>query len=296
MSRIDSFLPHRRSVFRRDFREIRGKMCSRATILVTCLCSLGIPSTAAQVPGDTVADSPSQRLSRLEGFFDLRLPMASGPHPAVVIVPGCSGFHAERFSRSYDRDSDQLVGLGYAVIRVDYVRAHGLDNSCSGIQNPTGEVVPEADIARYLQATVAYLDARTDIDGNQVYLFASSLGGAGVFTAMADPEWDRRNDVAAVLSYFPVCQGMSPWETGVPLLLMLGELDNIQPPQYCRDLVRTSPRGEQIQVVEYPEAHHCFNADDVPVVTEPRAEATCAYNAEAFRASWEDIRTFLERH
>jgi len=267
---------------------------SRAFFFAACLCSAGVSAAEAQVPGEALSDGPSERIAKLAPYFELQLPTGSGPHPAMVIVPGCSGFHAERFSRSYDRDNDRLVGLGYAVIRVDYLRAHGLDNSCIGTQNRTGETVPEAEISKYLQATVAYLDERSDIDRDRVYLFGSSLGGAGMFTAMTDPEWARRDDVAAVLSYFPVCQGMKPWVTDVPLLLMLGEFDNIQPPQYCRDLVMSSPRVDLVQVIEYPGAHHCFNAEDIPVVTEQRSEATCAYNPEALRASWEDIRTFLD--
>jgi dienelactone hydrolase len=271
-------------------------MHSRAAILVACLCSSGIPSAAGQVPAEAVSDSLSDHLVRLEPFFDLRLPDAPIPHPIVVTIPGCSGFHAERFRDSYDRDSDRLVGLGYAVIRVDYVRAHGLDSSCPGPQDSTADMVPDADIAQYIQATVTYLDDQANIDRDRMYLFASSLGGAGVFTAMADAEWVRRQDLAAALMYFPVCRAMSPWETGVPLLLMLGQLDNIQPPQYCRDLANSSPRREQISLIEYPQAHHCFNAEDVPIVTEPRDEDTCAYNPEALDSSWRDIRAFLGRH
>ena len=37
--------------------------------------------------------------------------------------------------------------MGYVVIRVDYLRSHGLENSCVGDQNPTGEVVPDKEIA-----------------------------------------------------------------------------------------------------------------------------------------------------
>jgi len=241
-------------------------------------------------------NSQMDRLARLSPYFELQLPIGRNPHPIIVMVSGCSGFHNERFRRSYDRDGNRLVSLGYAVIRVDYVRAHGLQDACLGEHNPTGQTVPEPEIAQYVQATVTYMDQRADIDSERVYLMGSSLGSGGVLTAMSDPNWTKRDQIAAVINYFPVCQGMSPWTAGAPMLLLLGRFDNIQPTQHCIDLVQNSPRRDLVQIVEYPQAHHCFNAEDTPRITARRSEPTCAYNPEAEMASWNEVQRFLKEH
>jgi dienelactone hydrolase len=255
-----------------------------AASLVTFLCAMFVSNAIGQTVGS------------LSPYFALELPTGPGPYPGVVMVSGCSGFQNERFSRSYDRDSNRLVNLGYAVIRVDYVRASGLDDACVGPQNPTGRTVSELEIAQYVRTTVSYLDQRADIDPERIYLMGSSLGGGGLLTAMSDPAWSKRDHIAAVINYFPVCQGMAPWTAETPMLLLLGGLDNIQPARYCIDLVQRSPRGNLIQVVEYSQAHHCFNAEDAPQVTENRSEPTCAYNPEASIASWHEIQRFLQVH
>ena len=155
-----------------------------SAVLVACLCALCISRAVGQTDGSSSVDSQSERIAKLSPYFELQLPIGPGPYSAIVMVSGCSGFHNERFSRSYDRDGNRLVNLGYAVIRVNYVRAHGLEDSCLGARNPTRQTVPELKIAQYIQATVAYMVQRADIDPERIYLMGSSLGGGVVLTAM----------------------------------------------------------------------------------------------------------------
>ena len=230
---------------------------------------------------------PNDRISHLSPYFNTQQPSGNGPFPAIVIVTGCSGFHNARFSESYERDEGRLLKLGYAVTRADFVRAHGLENSCAG------EIV-DAEIAAYIVATVEHVIGLENVDAKRVYLFGYSLGGTGILTALSDP--GVASKIAAVLNYFPRCQGVNTWNTRVPMLLMLAEWDNIVPPEYCKELVRRVAQPELIRVVEYPKAHHCFIAKDTPIVTEPRTELTCAYNPQALASSWTDIFDFLEIH
>ena len=232
------------------------------------------------------------RVSRLAPFFAMQLPNGNGPFPLMIIIAGCSGFHNDRFSASYARDGRRLLEMGYAVARADFVRAHGLDNSCVGTQNPSGEVVPDEEVVAYIAATVEHMRRRSDIDANRVFLFGYSMGGTGILNALNETEIATK--ILGVLNYFPRCEGVSTWSARVPMLLMLAELDNIVPPEHCKNLVRRVDQPELIQVVEYPDAHHCFIAEDTPIVTEPKMEPTCAFNPQALASSWEDILKFLE--
>ena len=232
------------------------------------------------------------RISRLTSFFATQLPEGHGPFPLMIMVTGCSGFHNERFSASYARDERRLIKEGYAVARADFVRAHGLDNSCPGAQNSSGEVVPDEEVVAYIAATVEHMRRRSDIDANRVFLFGYSMGGTGILNALNETEIATK--ILGVLNYFPRCEGVSTWSARVPMLLMLAELDNIVPPEHCKNLVRRVDQPEVIEVVEYPDAHHCFIAEDTPIVTEPKMEPTCAFNPHALASSWGDILEFLE--
>ena len=264
--------------------------------LLLYLTALVAPQSVGQEPAGPTSNLSAGRIERLLPYLELRLPPGLEPYPTIVMVAGCSGFHEERFSGSYDRDADLFVGLGYAVARVDYIRAHGLDNSCAGTQNPTGEVVPIDEISEYITTTVEHMASRRDIDSDRIYLIGWSLGGAGVLAAMTSPVLQSDYSVAGVVNYFPGCRGASPWSADVPMLLVLAELDNITPPEYCRELVSNSPRKDAVKMIEYSGAQHCFNAEDVPIVTEPRSEPTCAFNPEAYKAAWQDTVMFLEEH
>ena len=262
-------------------------------LLLMCAVVSFAPLSVGQDRFDYPPKTLGDLVDRLSPYIEIQTPKGTGPFPAMVMVTGCSGFHNERFSSSYNRDGSRFIELGYAVARADYVRAHGLENSCTGAQNPSAEVVSTDEIARYIGATVAHMAGREDIDANRIYLIGWSLGGTGILTAIADIDRQPDYKIAAVLNYFPGCQEVSPWSVEVPMLLLLAELDNIVPPQYCQELVRNSPRRDMVEVIEYPEAHHCFIAQDTPVVKEPRSEATCAYNPDAYAASWQDILHFL---
>jgi dienelactone hydrolase len=258
-------------------------------VAVVAVATSALGQEEQEVSPESLGD-PSDRLA---SYLQIQMPAGEGPFPAMIMVTGCSGFHNERFSASYDRDGNNFVEMGYAVARADYVRAHGLDNSCTGAQNPSGEVVAPNEIAQYIRTTVTLMAERDQVNEDRIYLIGWSLGGTGILTALADADGESRLKVAGVVNYFPGCRDVDPLTADVPMLLLLAGLDNITPPEYCRDLVRISSGRDVIEVIEYPAAHHCFIAEDTPVIRGPRSEATCAYNPEAHAKSWRDVVTFL---
>ena len=48
-------------------------------------------------------------------------PSGAAPHPAVLLVPGCSGFAAVYGINLYDERARELQATGYAVVFVDYL-------------------------------------------------------------------------------------------------------------------------------------------------------------------------------
>ena len=103
---------------------------------------------------------------------DLTFPDAAGPHPAVVLISGSGG--QDRDSNFYGFKvfaelTDHIVGQGIAVLRFDD----------RGIGGSTGDWLQATleDRASDVQAAVALLLAREDIDSERIGLIGHSEGG-----------------------------------------------------------------------------------------------------------------------
>ena len=114
----------------------------------------------------------------------LSVPPSAGPHPAVVLISG---------SGAQDRDStvfghrpfavlaDHFARRGLAVLRVD-------DRGVGGSERGGDDVTSE-DFATDVEAGVAFLRARPDVDGSRIALVGHSEGGAiAPMVAARDPE------------------------------------------------------------------------------------------------------------
>src|SRR6185437_14876621 len=49
-------------------------------------------------------------------------PAGDAPHPAVLLVPGCSGFVVSNGVDHYNERAADLQAAGYVVVFVDYIR------------------------------------------------------------------------------------------------------------------------------------------------------------------------------
>src|SRR5512143_4092885 len=58
-----------------------------------------------------------------EGRYRIFQPDGPAPHPAVVFLPGCSGFGPEnsRSRKGYEHHAEQLRRLGFVVVWADYL-------------------------------------------------------------------------------------------------------------------------------------------------------------------------------
>src|SRR5262249_19673160 len=77
------------------------------------------------------------------------------------------------------------------------------------------------------------------------------------------PPTDTHPDFRAAVAFYPGCARAvdRAWAPSVPLLILIGELDNWTPIEACRELVGQTedPRGF-LTFVPYPGAHHGFDA------------------------------------
>jgi len=201
-------------------------------------------------------------------------PPASGKGAVVLVVSGYAG-------TSYFRDfSSKLAELGYYTLLMD-----GKDLIDPG---KMGGFIPGAE---NLQAVIAAAKSSPHAISGKVALVGFSIGGAGVLKYGAK----LKDQVSAVVAYYPAITftgTISKFAAGLqtPVLLLAGGQDHYQ--NCCliesmRELA-AAPKTAPFELVEYPDAGHCFNLNiNVPLFT---------YRPKDAADAWDRTVAFLKRH
>jgi dienelactone hydrolase len=231
-------------------------ICLAATLVSTC------PNASAE-----------------EQAFRILSPTGNAPHPAVLFVPGCSGFAASNGVNHYDERAAELEAAGYAVVFVDYI-ARRMQTNCAH--------VAQSEVAQDILDAAAWARQQPGVDGGRISVIGWSFGAGGVLAALkampADPP------IAKAVMYYPVCRGALPWSAAVIGLMLLGQKDDVAYPALCKRVVDGVP-AERLRVVTYPDARHGFDNRGFPDHAEQSGAPV--YNAEAAKASWTAVLAFL---
>jgi dienelactone hydrolase len=208
-------------------------------------------------------------------------PSGAAPHPAVLLVPGCSGFAAVNGVNLYDERADELRAAGYAVVFVDYL---GRFDNCGHVSHAqVGEDILEA---------VTWTRAQAGVDQGRISVIGWSYGGGGVLAALRAMPLGSPVFAKAVM-YYPDCRGEKPWSAaGVSALMLMGAIDDVARPALCEAVAKGAPPNT-LRSISYPDARHSFDVRSLP----ERAEypfGTVGYNAEAAKASWATVLDFLK--
>lgn len=182
----------------------------------------------------------------------LMAPVSPPPWPAVVMLHSASGPGSQDwFYAKLLRDA------GYAAFVVDSFGARGVTRT---VDDQT--LVTEASMLADAFAARRALAADPRVDGRRIALVGFSKGGIaalyGALEALRSAyEGDR---FAAHAAFYPWC-GLRPLDvttTGAPVLIQMGDNDNVTPVGLCRDLV-ASMVGGPVDLVVYPGARHAFD-------------------------------------
>jgi len=225
----------------------------------------------------------------LADFYELAKPVGKGPFPAVVLAPGCGGFHDAYSPPVFDKYRSRLIDDGFAVINVDFTRAHDIP-SCAG---DNGFLISSEDYAKDILAAVTYLGKEGSIDPTRIHVMGWSFGGGASFSALALAERESVK-INSVVAFFPYCKGALGWKQPTPVLTLVGLADDMAPFAQCKDLVKDALDNKSMRVVEYPDAPHSFDQFTVTTpITVPFG--TFGYNEKAATQSLSELETFLKR-
>jgi len=180
----------------------------------------------------------------------LRVSKAPGPHPAVVLLPGSSGWRPE-----YVEIADRFAEAGFAALALDYYAETG------GAATGSEEKLQKWESwRRTVQAAVAYLDGVPAVASGRIALVGYSRGAfLAVSVAGSTP------GVKAVIDFYGGGGGGTlPLRQEVrglpPLLILHGDKDSVVPASFGRELGNAVlEAGGAVEMHLLPGAGHAFN-------------------------------------
>ena len=208
-------------------------------------------------------------------------PTSPPPHPAVLLVPGCSGFASLNGVNIYEERAAELRASGHVVVFVDYLGQFGNCGRMSHAQ--VGDAILQA---------AAWIRDQPDVDPGRIAVIGWSFGGGGVIAALRTMQAGAPRLARAVM-YYPDCRGETAWsDPSISALMFLGSDDNVARPALCEPVAQGVPPNS-LTLMVYPNAYHAFDVRSLP----QRAEypfGTLGYNAGAAADSWAKVGDFLK--
>jgi dienelactone hydrolase len=245
----------------------------------------------------------SQELQiRIEANHKVYVPESKKPFPVVIAIPGCSGVslngsetdagrpgdEGDRlFRRHYPLMAEKLKEAGFLVLLIDYLTAEGVLNTC-------GWEIPPKRVGKYIKEAISFVKTIPNVNTSKINVVGWSHGGSGVLSWLANLEGEPKGVQSAVAIY-PNCRTSDPWKAQLPLLMILGEADDIALPGVCNDLIRSLTNQTNVQVKSYPEARHGFDFLEGPTVLSLGNGLTIGRNPKAGKDAWKEIFKFLNK-
>jgi dienelactone hydrolase len=244
----------------------------------------------AAVSSPTLADSNNEWLADL---YDLKIPDGPGPHPAVVVVPGCDGFGNTWVETTYNKTLDDYLAAGFATIRADYIAA----SEHPKCRWNSVDLITKDQVDSDISQTLAHLAAQKTIKRSAVNLVGWGDGAGSALRFLSKRAGKTPIPVAAVVAYYPNCRNITMWATPTPVLALFAGKDTVAPGKICRQLF-SGEAAKLIETEQYPEAYHAFDMEKLPPKFKPMAyfdKGTVGYHPEAAKMARERVLKFLKR-
>ncbi|RZU47075.1 dienelactone hydrolase [Fluviicoccus keumensis] len=211
-----------------------------------------------------------------------------GKRPAVLVVHEWWGLNDYARARA-----DQLAKAGYVAMAVDMYgdgkSANHPDNAMAFMQEATKDT--EQTSARF-RAAEKLLKANKHTNGKKLAAIGYCFGGAVVLNMARQGE-----PLKGVASFHGALGAWKPAEPGKvtpKVLVMTGADDNMVPAEAVAKFDEEMKAAKaDYRIISYPGAKHSFTnpgADDIA----KKFGMPIAYNAEADKASWSELQTFLQ--
>jgi dienelactone hydrolase len=150
-----------------------------------------------------------------------------------------------------------LNAQGWHVLFVDSLTARGVKSVCGG-----NSQVTQAQRVTDVQAAVAFLAKREEVDDSRIGILGWSHGGSTTLLSN-DKSVDYVVAPRAVVAFYPGCSDAKgrqmTWQPAKPVLMQLGAVDDWTSPIPCQSLA--TQWKDLVHQDTYANAHHGFDSN-----------------------------------
>ncbi len=193
----------------------------------------------------------------------LAKPEGDGPFPAVVLTHGCSGTERNTSHQTVWRGLNGHAALlndyGYVTLIVDSFGQRRITDGCQ-----TGGKYYPLQVSD-AHAAFDHLASLPFVDADRIGFVGQSLGGGTALRLALGSTVDSRTregqgSYAALVAYYPWCEGPRAFELVRPFLVLIGEKDDWTPASRCIAMHSLAEiAAPDMELVVYPDAHHSFD-------------------------------------
>ncbi len=233
-----------------------------------CSAVLAEPSSLVEFP----TYSPNGGMGLIKGV--LRRPPGDGPFPAVVILHRYFGIEPPD---CYAEDQKRFAEHGWISLLVD--SESGAAELRSG-RPDTVNGYSHLDQGVDAWAAKSYLASRGDVETDRIAVLGHAFGGTGVLHAVSAKRMEPRLKVAPELDLTPFTVAIA-WNPGCithlsglssPLLVMIGENDELTPAHACRAMPVDGPAAGDYRLLVFPNVGHNFDSTWLPTYDKAATE------------------------
>jgi len=260
------------------------KFISAFSLVIFILGMAVLTSAEAKMKGQSVEYSAQG--TALKGYLAYD-DGQEGRRPGVLVVHEWWGLNDYARKRA-----DMLAELGYVALAVD-MYGHGKQATHpEDAQKFSSEVMKNFDAAKArFTAAMDFLKKQPQVDPARIAAIGYCFGG-GVVLNMAR----QGVDLKGVASFHGALAAVKPAQPGMvkaKILVLTGADDKFVPPAQVEAFKQEmKSAGADLRVISYPGAIHSFTNPEADVLGK-KFNMPLAYNADADRKSWEEMKTFL---
>jgi dienelactone hydrolase len=261
------------------------KLIVGVVLAVSFLCAAGTGYAEPKTLGKAVEYSAQGVVMKSYLAYDEQI---KGKRPGVLVVPEVWGLND--YARKRAR---MLAELGYTALAVDMYGAGKVATNFDDASKLYSEMMKNFDVVRVrFLAAMDFLKRQQTVDPTRIAAIGYCFGGT-VVLSMAGQGVDLKGVVSFHGGLGDV-KSPQPGSVKAKILVLHGGADKLVTPQQVEALKQEmKSAGADFRFISYPGAMHSFTN---PEATElgKRLNLPIAYNADADKKSWGEMKGFLK--